>query len=126
MSRVRIVLAALVASAALVVLAVPASASVPAANAKFCQAAEAIGDNTAGQPTASQARASLNGFKKAAKHAPGKVKKAMINVSKYLGVIAGAEDPADLAELYTGNGFKTYSKSITTYVNYYVRNCAGT
>ena len=98
----------------------------PAANAKFCKAAEAIGDNTTSQPTAAQARSTVSGFKKAAKYAPRKVKTAMNNVAKYLGVIAGAEDPTDLAELYTGNGFKTYSKSITTYVTYYLQTCSGT
>ena len=45
MSRLRIVLAAVFAVGVLAVMAVPASASVPAANAKFCKAANNIGDS---------------------------------------------------------------------------------
>ena len=51
MSRLRIVFTALLAVSALAVLAVPASASVPAANAKFCKAAAKIGNSgSSGQP----------------------------------------------------------------------------
>jgi hypothetical protein len=126
MARLRIVLAAVVALGALAVLAVPASASVPAANAKFCKAANTIGDNTSGQPTKEQAKATLKGFKNAAKYAPGKVKSAMNNIAKYLGLVAGADNASDLAKVYTSTGFKNYAKSITAYVTYYAQQCTGT
>jgi hypothetical protein len=124
MSRLRIVLAAVFAVGVLAVMAVPASASVPAANAKFCKAANNIGNNTSSQPTKSQAAKAKQGFKNAAKYAPGKVKSAMNNIAKYLGLVADS-DPSDLAKIYTSDGFKNYSKSITTYVTYYAQQCSG-
>ena len=67
MSRLRIVLAAALAVGALAVLVVPASASVPAANAKFCTAANSIGDSSSsGQPTKDQAKTARKGFQNAA------------------------------------------------------------
>jgi len=126
MARLRFVLAALLAVSALAVLAVPASASVPAANAKFCKAADNIGGDTSGQPTKDQAKAALKGFKNAAKYAPAKVKTAMNNIAKYLGLVAGADNPSDLAKVYTSSGFKNYAKSITSYVTYYAQQCSGT
>jgi len=125
MLRLRFVFAAVLALSALAVLAVPAAASVPAANTKFCKAANKIGNNTSDQPTARQAKSTLKGFKNAAKYAPGKVKTAINNIAKYLGLIAGSKSPADLAKIYTDGGFKTYSKSITAYVTYYSQQCAG-
>jgi len=124
MSRLRIVLVAVFAVGVLAVMAVPASASVPAANAKFCKAANNIGNNTSSQPTKSQAAKAKQGFKNAAKYAPGKVKSAMNNIAKYLGLVADS-DPSDLAKIYTSDGFKNYSKSITTYVTYYAQQCSG-
>jgi len=124
MSRLRIVLAAVFAVGVLAVMAVPSSASVPAANAKFCKAANNIGNNTSSQPTKSQAAKAKQGFKNAAKYAPGKVKSAMNNIAKYLGLVADS-DPSDLAKIYTSDGFKNYSKSITTYVTYYAQQCSG-
>src|SRR6478609_8302014 len=99
MSRLRIVLAAVFAVGVLAVMAVPASASVAAANAKFCKAANNIGNNTSSQPTKSQAAKAKQGFKNAAKYAPGKVKSAMNNIAKYLGLVADS-DPSDLAKIY--------------------------
>ena len=127
MSRLRIVLAAVFAVGLLAVLAVPASASVPAANAKFCKAANNIGDSSSSsQPSKSQAAKAKKGFQNAAKYAPTKVKSAMNNIAKYLGLVAGADNPEDLARVYTSTGFKNYSKSITTYVTYYAQQCSGT
>jgi hypothetical protein len=125
MTRLRILLAAALAVAALAVIAVPASASVPAANAKFCKAADNIGSSS-GQPTKDQAKSALKGFKNAAKYAPAKVKAAMNNIAKYLGLVAGADNPTDLAKVYTSDGFKNYAKSITSYVTYYAQQCSGT
>jgi len=126
MSRLRIVLAAAFAVGVLAVVAVPASASVPAANTKFCKAANKIGNNTSSQPTKSQAAKAKQGFKDAAKYAPTKVKSALNNIAKYLGLVAGTEDPADLAKIYSSGDFKNYSKSITTYVTYYAQQCTAT
>ena len=125
MSRLRIVLAAVFAVGVLAVMAVPASASVPAANAKFCKAADKIGDSSSSKPTKSQAAKAKQGFKNAAKYAPAKVKSAMNNIAKYLGLVADADNAADLAKVYTSTGFKNYSKSITTYVTYYAQQCSG-
>ena len=50
----------------------------------------------------------------------------MNNIAKYLGLVAGAEDPEDLAKIYTSNSFRNYSKSITTYVTYFAWQCTGT
>ena len=50
----------------------------------------------------------------------------MNNIAKYLGLVAGAHDPEDLAKIYTSSGFKNYSKSITTYVTYFAQQCTGT
>src|SRR5262245_26953164 len=104
MARLRFVLAALLAVGALAVLAVPASASVSAAgSSKFCKAADNIGTNTSGNPTKQEAKDTLKGFKNAAKYAPGKVKSAMNNIAKYLGLVAGADNAADLAKVYTSD-----------------------
>ena len=127
MSRPRILFAALLAVGVMAALAVPASASVPAANAKFCNAANNIGDSTSsGQPTKAQAKSTIRDFKNAAKYAPGKVKSAMNNIAKYLGLVAGADDATDLAKIYTSNGFKNYTKSFTTYATYVAQECSGT
>jgi hypothetical protein len=127
MSRLRIVLAALLAVSAVAVLAVPASAALPAANTKFCKAANSIGsDSSSSQPTKAQAKAAIKDFKQVAKHAPRKVKSAIGNITKYLGLVAGADKPSDLAKIYTGSGFKDYTKSITTYIKYYTTQCTGT
>jgi hypothetical protein len=127
MSRARFALAAVLAVVALAALAVPASASVPAANTKFCKAANSIGDtSSSSQPSKQQAKTALQGFKNAARYAPGKVKSAINNIAKYLGLVVGAGNAADLAKIYTSSGFKNYTKSIQTYVTYYTQECAGT
>ena len=127
MSRLRIVLAAVFAVGVLAVVAVPASAAVPAANTKFCKAADKIGDSSSSsKPTKSQAAKAKQGFKNAAKYAPAKVKSAINNIAKYLGLVAGTEDPTDLAKIYSSGDFKNYSKSITTYVTYYAKQCTAT
>ncbi len=128
MFRLRIVIAAVLAVGGLAVLAVPASASVPAANARFCKAANKIGNSSSSssQPTKAQAKSAIKGFKNAARYAPKKVKSAMNNIAKYLGLVAGADNAADLARVYTSSGFKNYSKSITTYVTYLAQQCSGT
>lgn len=125
MSRVRILLAAVLAASILAVLAGAAHASVPAANTKFCKAVESIGDaGNSSNPTKDDAKKALQGFKKAAKYAPGKVKTALKNISKYLSVVVSG-DASDLADLANSSTFKNYTKSLTTYVSYYTSNCLG-
>ncbi len=68
MSRLRIVLAAVFAVGVLAALAVPASAAVPAANAKFCKAANNIGDSSSSQPA--QQVAGREGASKASRTRP--------------------------------------------------------
>jgi hypothetical protein len=127
MSRLRIVLAAVLAVCGMAVLAVPASASVPAANSKFCKAAAKIGSNAnnASAFNATKAKKLQSQFKAAAKSAPPKVKKAVANISKLLGLIAGS-NPTELAKVYTSDTFKNYPKAITTFFKYETTECAGT
>jgi hypothetical protein len=126
MFRVRIVLAAVLAASALAVLAGPAHGSVPAANTKFCKAVENIGDaGNSSNPTKADAKAALKGFKNAAKYAPGKVKTALNNIAKYLSVVVSG-DTSKLTDLANSSTFKNYTKSLTTYVQYYTSNCIGT
>jgi hypothetical protein len=126
MFRARILLAAVLAVSALAVLAIPASASVPAANTKFCKAAAKIGD-TSGSPDFSPTRAKQirSQFKAAAKYAPGKVKSAINTISGLLGTIAGTSNPADLAKVYTSSSFRKYPAAISTYVKYQAAQCSG-
>jgi hypothetical protein len=128
MSRVRIVFTALLAVAAMAVMAVPASASVPAANAKFCKAAAKIGSDANNASAFNQAKAKKlqSQFKAAAKNAPPKVKAAVGNITKLLGLIAGTTNPADLPKVYTSDAFKKYPNAVTTFFTYQATQCAGT
>jgi hypothetical protein len=99
-----------------------ASASVASAtNPKFCKAVEKIGTNSSSQPTKSEAKSALKGFKKAAKYAPGKVKNALNTIGKYLVQIADG----NLEALGAGNNFKNYTSAIGTYVKFYSSTCFG-
>jgi hypothetical protein len=126
MSRLRIVLAAVLAAAAIAVFSVPASASVPAANTKFCKAAAKIGKdaNNASAFNAAKARKLRSQFQAAAKSAPPKVKKAVNNITKLLGLISGTS-PQELAKVYTSNTFKQYPNAITTFFTYQATQCSG-
>ena len=108
---------------------VPASASVPAANTKFCSAAEKIGSSssasTASGLDSGQAKKVLAQFKATAKYAPAKVKSAIGNITKLLGVVAGSTNPADLAKVYTSSSFKNYPAAITTFFKYEAAQCTG-
>ena len=126
MARLRIFLAALLAIGALAVLAGPATASVAAAtNPKFCKAVAKIGNSSSSQPTKDEAKTTLKGFKNAARYAPRKVKSALNTIAKYLGVIANANSASDLADLYSGSRFRSYTSAIGTYVKYYSTTCIG-
>jgi len=123
MARLRIVLAAVFAVAALAVLAVPASASTPAASSsKFCTAVRKIGSTTGSQPSKTQAKTLVKQFKTAAKAAPAKVKAAIGKITKYLGVISGG-DVSDLQDLAKSGNYQGYAQAITTYSTYVATNC---
>ena len=122
MARLRIVFAAVLAVSALAALAVPASASVPAANTKFCNAVKKIGDTSGSQPTKVQAKKLIRQFKTAAKSAPAKVKSAISKITKYLDVIATG-DVSTLADLAKSGNYQDYTKAITTYSTYIATNC---
>jgi hypothetical protein len=122
MARLRIVLAAVFAVAALAVVAVPASASTPAASTgKFCSAVKKIGSTNGSQPTKTQAKTLVKQFKNAAKSAPPKVKSAIGKITKYLGVISGGSvsDLQDLAK----SDYQGYAQAITTYSTFVATNC---
>ena len=126
MSRVRLLLAALLAASALAALAAPATASVPSANAKFCAAAEKIGDNTSASALSSgKANKLVSQFKNAAKYAPAKVKSAIAKITSLLGAIGGTRDPRDLAKVYTSSAFRKYPAAITTFAAYQSDQCSG-
>jgi hypothetical protein len=128
MFRVRILLAAVLAASTLVVLTVPAHASVPAANPKFCKAASKIGNDASNASGFSKDKAKklVGQFKNAAKYAPAKVKSAIGNITKLLGVIGGTTDPSDLAKVYTSDSFKNYPGAISKFFTYQVQECSGT
>ena len=127
MARTRLLVATLLAVSAVALVAIPASAKVAtASNPKFCKAVESIGDTgNASKPTKQQAQQAIKGFKTAAKYAPGKLKGSMNTIAKYLGLVANTTSPTKLAEIYTSDDFKNYSKSITSYVKYYASTCIG-
>jgi hypothetical protein len=116
---------AVLALAALAAVAAPAMASVPAANTKFCNAANQIGSTGSSNPTQSEAKAAASRFKAAAKYAPPKVKSAINKIASVLGSIASLKDPTELAKIYTSSKFRDYSKAIVTYVTYYGSQCSG-
>jgi len=122
MARLRILLAAVFAVAALAVLAIPASASTPAAGSgKFCTAVRKIG-TTGSQPTKTQAKTLVKQFKNAAKSAPPKVKAAIGKITNYLGIISSG-DVSDLQDLAKSGNYQGYAKAITTYSTYVATNC---
>jgi hypothetical protein len=121
MSRLRILLAAVLAASVLAVLAGPAHASVPTANSKFCKAAAKISASTneGNTPTPKEASALASKFKAAANQAPAKVKSAgntIVSVLKKIGH-SGA-NAADLANFYRSSDFKKYGKAIGTFFAY--------
>lgn len=120
MSRVRILLAAVLAVSVLAVLAGPASAaSTP--SPKFCTAVSKIGSNDTGDsPTPQQAAKTFKQFKAAAKYAPTKVKNAANTIASVLGKIAKIKpsNVSDLAGIYTSKTFKAYPKAVGTFFSY--------
>ena len=127
MSRARIFFAALLAVSALAVFAIPASASVPAANAKFCKAYDKIGSGSNNGSTVdpATARATYAKFRAAAKYAPKKVKKAGEQIASVLTKVSKFDptNPSDLTKFYTSSDFKNYGKAITTFFLYATQEC---
>jgi cytochrome c556 len=123
MFRVRILLAAVLAASALAVLAVPASASVPAkSSSAFCKPINGISDKLekAGTDTS---RFKANTFKKFAaalrssgSHAPAKVKKAANTLASFYGAL-GSGDASGLANA------RNVSGAIGTYFGYVASHC---
>jgi hypothetical protein len=127
MFRVRILLAAVLAVSALAILAVPASAAVPAKNTKFCNASLKIGSlGSASAFTQAKAKKLVSQFKTAAKYAPAKVKSAIGKITKLVGTIAGTSNPGDLTKLYASDAYKGFPAAITTYSTYEATACTGT
>ena len=123
MTRVRLALAALLAVSAIGVLAIPVSATTPAANtAKFCKAVSKIGDTTGTQPTGARAKVLVKQFQSAASNAPPKVKSAIGKITKYLNVIASGDISA-LKDLATSGAYQGYASAIGTYTTYVAANC---
>ena len=124
MVRVRIVLAALLAVSALGVLAVPASASVPAANpAKFCKAIKSIPDNlenstsnafSLGKKTL---RTYASGLKAAGKQAPANVKKAANKLASFYNGLASGDASAISGAGNLGSSFGTFFTYVGTHCN---------
>ncbi len=126
MARVRIILAAALAVAALGVLAGSASASVSSAsNPKFCKALTNYSSSSgSSQPSKNDAKQAIKPYKNALKYAPAKVKSAMKKVISYYGILAKA-DKGDLSDLYTGSKYLGYAKAIGTFTTYFVSTCIG-
>jgi hypothetical protein len=127
MVRLRMVLAAALAVSAVAVLVVPASASVPAANTKFCSAYQKIGQGTDDNLSTPQAaRRTLAKFKAAAKYAPAKIKKASNTIVSVLSKFArfNATNANDVSNFFKTSDFKNYGKAISTYIVYASQQCA--
>jgi|SRR5215211_1947422 len=127
MGRLRVVLAAVFAVSALAVVAIPASASVPTANKKFCTAYNKIGQGSDNLSTPQAAKQTLTKFKAAAKYAPAKIKKASNTIVSVLSKFSrfNATNAADVSNFFKTSDFKNYGKAISTYIVYASQQCAG-
>lgn len=116
MRRLWILMAAVLAFGGLALVAPSAGA---ASNSRFCSDVAKIGSSGSDLSNASSfssdAKKVASEFKTAAKHASPKVKKAMNTIASFIGAL-GTKDATELAKIYTGNGFKNYTKAIGVYV----------
>jgi len=116
MRRLWVLMAAVLAFGAFALAAPSAGA---ASNTKWCSDIQNIGSSSQDLSNASSLKSDAKKvekqFKTAAKNAPGKVKKAMNTIASFIGSL-GSKNPTDLAKIYTGNGFKDYTKAIGVYV----------
>jgi predicted secreted protein len=123
MSRLRLLLAALLAVAALAALAVPASASVGTArSSSFCKPITGISDKLQSEGT-DTSKFNANTFKRFARalrssaaHAPAKVKKAGRTLASFYGALGGG-DPTALRNTANVSG------AIGTYFGYVAAHC---
>jgi hypothetical protein len=108
---------------ALGVLAAPAGASGRKGDtAAFCAAASNLGGATASQPTKDQAKALRQQFKDAGKDAPPKVKAAIVQIRKYLGVLA-AGDRSGVTKAAKSENVSGYAGAVATFTSYVATNC---
>jgi hypothetical protein len=124
MVRVRILMAAVLALASLALVAVPATAAVPAKNTKFCAAAQKISGDVGSNEVSGikNLKALTASIKKAAKSAPKNVKAAMNTIAGYFSAAAKVgTDPSKAANL-SKLGAK-YTAAITTFTTYLATNC---
>jgi len=125
MGRLRTLLMLALSVSALVVISVPASASVPeASTAKFCKPLKGISKKLEAA-SSDTSKYSSSVFKKFAaalrassKHAPGKVKKAGKTLASFYGAMGGG-DPTAFAKV---NSTKV-SSAIGTYFGYVAVHC---
>jgi hypothetical protein len=128
MARLRFLLAAVLAAAALAVIAVPASASVPTAStSKFCADVRGLTSKfnaakaQSGTSPTKAFGAIESQLRKAAKDAPTRVKSATSKLAGIYGSIASGDTEA-LSKLTDTN----FTKAITTFSTYVGLNCSGT
>lgn len=129
MSRLRILVMAVLACSTLATFTVPAYASVPAApSAKFCTAASKIGNGKSSGDTQSlqQLKGSVKQIKAAAKVAPAKVRAAGNTVASVLSKISSIDptNAGDLARFYTTSDYKKYGKAVVKFFTY-AATCVG-
>ncbi len=120
-------LAVLVVGAFTLTTALPGGATVSAKNSKFCKAVANIGQDAANSPdsfTKDEAKAFAKSVKKAVKKAPKKVGKALTAMSKYFTALADAGSNPDKVAA-AARFAKNYTKSVTTFISYYTKNCLG-
>lgn len=121
MRRLWILMAAVLAFGGLAALA-PAAGAASQPSAKFCQAVTNIGQvNGSDTPSGNSAKQAGNGFKKAAKYAPAKVKSAMNTIGNYLVKVSTAKSLKDLANAGTSTDYVKYAKAIGVYTKFYLQ-----
>jgi phosphoribosylaminoimidazole-succinocarboxamide synthase len=100
--------------------AAPAGAGVSATNKKFCAAVADFGEQI-GDPSSDREEAEeiASSFRKAAKYAPSKVKKAMKKVASLYGRIADGDSPVEVFAT-GGTGFV---RAASTFGTYYASQC---
>jgi hypothetical protein len=132
MRLLRTLAAATLAASALAVLAGPVGAAAPSANlAKFCAAAESIGDNLDENITPGNLGDNVDELKdqfdEVADNAPKKVKRAIGRIVDYFDTVgdlsAGDLSSGDFSD--AGSTVKRFTKAIATYSLYVSQHCSG-
>jgi len=130
MRSVRMLLVVTASLAALMVLAPAAGASTPQV-AKGCKTFTTLNRELGKiNPSASKSfnskalRAAAAAFRKAAKHAPAKVKSAMNTIAAVYAAIGSKGNAAGALTAYSQNAQK-FTKAISAWTTYYATNCIG-